>query len=245
MEQYPETAWLGAEAISDDELRRKAAHALGIPFVVLEREHISLEALVLIPEPFARMHNLVIYAADGDSVEVALLDMEELKALEALRAREAAGWKIKPRLTNRESIKRALLIYQKHLKANFAGIAAQGIEAADSLLKHALLSRATYIHLEPSAAAMLVRYRVGGALHDGTGIVPLSEATEAYEVDILTGSRGRILRTLKSTVPTVTYEMRDIIDDFGVTPEILNVVVYQMSAIVGRGFGRASAVEVL
>ena len=166
MEQYRELGWLGSEVESEDERRRKEAQRLGIPFVVLERDDLSLETLVRIPEPFARTHQVIAYAAGPDYLEVALLSMEDLAAVEALFEAHPAPLKIKPRLTSRESIKRALLVYQKYLKEKFAGMAARGIEAADSLLQHALLSRAIHIHLEPSAAAMLVRYRIGGALHE-------------------------------------------------------------------------------
>ena len=89
------------------------------------------------------------------------------------------------------------------------------------------------------------RTRVGGALLDGTGDVPLSEASEAYEVDILSGPGGTVLRTLTGiTSPAVTYTAAQIAADFGATPSSLSVVVYQLSAIVGRGFGREDRIEV-
>ena len=43
------------------------------------------------------------------------------------------------------------------------------------------------------------RTRIGGELKDGTGTVPLGEASEAYEVDILDGPGGAVLRTLASS----------------------------------------------
>ena len=81
------------------------------------------------------------------------------------------------------------------------------------------------------------RTRVGGGLLPGTGTVPLAEATESYEVDIMTGPTGRVLRTLSCTSPEVTYPWAEVSADFGMLPSTLTVVVYQMSAIVGRGFG--------
>jgi hypothetical protein len=82
------------------------------------------------------------------------------------------------------------------------------------------------------------RTRIGGELRDGTGTVPLGEATEAYEVDILDGPGGAVLRTLGSTGPSVVYANADIVADFNDVPASLTVAVHQLSAVAGRGFAR-------
>jgi hypothetical protein len=89
------------------------------------------------------------------------------------------------------------------------------------------------------------RTRIGGEWKDGTGTVPLAEGLEAYEVDILSGPSGVVKRTLASTSAQVTYAAADIASDFGAAPASLSVVVYQLSAVIGRGFPRAVTVEVL
>lgn len=63
---------------------------------------------------------------------------------------------------------------------------------------------------------------------------PLGEETEAYEVDIL-DAEGAIVRTLSTTMPTVTYAAADQIADFGAAQSAVEVRVYQLSARVGRG----------
>jgi hypothetical protein len=88
------------------------------------------------------------------------------------------------------------------------------------------------------------RTRIGGELRDGTGEVPLGEAAEAYEVDILDGPGGGVLRTLASASPAATYANADIVADFGAVPDTLSVAVYQISAVIGRGFARAVTLEV-
>ncbi|MEO0809067.1 MAG: phage tail protein [Pseudomonadota bacterium] len=87
------------------------------------------------------------------------------------------------------------------------------------------------------------RTRIGGELKDGTGLVPLGEASEAYEVDILDGPGGTVKRTLTSASPSVVYANADIIADFGVVPSVLSVAVYQISAVAGRGFARVATLE--
>jgi hypothetical protein len=64
--------------------------------------------------------------------------------------------------------------------------------------------------------------------------VPLGEDSEAYELDILSGTS--VVRTLSSSTPTVLYASADEIADFGSAQTSLAVRLYQMSASVGRGF---------
>lgn len=89
------------------------------------------------------------------------------------------------------------------------------------------------------------RTRFGGNMVDGTGDVPLFEATEEYEIDIYNALGTVVLRTLTATSESVTYLAADITTDFGSIPATLNVAVYQISATVDRGFGELINVEVL
>lgn len=81
------------------------------------------------------------------------------------------------------------------------------------------------------------RTRIGGE-NDWllAGDVPLSETAEAYEVDVLDAPGGSVLRTLTSSSETVNYAAADVTTDFGSLPATINLVVYQISSEVGRGF---------
>jgi type IV pilus assembly protein PilB len=147
-------------------VRRAAAHALGVPFVVVDPYDIPLEILTLIPEPLSRSRNIVAFA-DGESVSVALLDLADLDALEPLRSAGHFGSRrLVPHLTTRESIKRALIKYQKHLKEQFGELIADGRHVAQALIGHALYSKAGGAHIDLGAQGALVRYQVGHALHE-------------------------------------------------------------------------------
>jgi Putative phage tail protein len=80
------------------------------------------------------------------------------------------------------------------------------------------------------------RTRIGGAWLDNVGTVPLSEASELYDVDVL--KDGAVVRTFADlTSPTVSYGADEQLLDFGGTPQASIVVkVFQKSATVGRGF---------
>lgn len=88
------------------------------------------------------------------------------------------------------------------------------------------------------------RTRLGGELLDGIGTVPLAETTESYSIDIYDMPGGAVLRTLASTSDTKNYAAGDVTTDFGSVPSDLTFAVYQISAAVGRGFGKAVTVPV-
>lgn len=72
------------------------------------------------------------------------------------------------------------------------------------------------------------------------GPVPLGEASEAYEVDILSGLT--VVRTISTTSPTVSYTAAQQTAD-GLTPgNPVSLRVYQISDVAGRGFPAAATV---
>lgn len=178
--------------LSEDDLRRTEAYILGIPFVGLKGQKIDFEVLSLIPEPIARKHNIVAFKKTPTSLEVAMLDTDDLAAIEFVKKK--VGLKILPRLTDKESMKGVLLQYQKSLKAEFGDIiekeatalkmVTEGEEAqseedlkklaedlpvvkiVDTLLNHAIIQGASDIHIEPMDTQVVIRYRIDGMLHD-------------------------------------------------------------------------------
>ena len=83
------------------------------------------------------------------------------------------------------------------------------------------------------------RTRIGGDNWE-LAEVPLSEASEAYEVDILSGNT--VVRTLSSNMPSATYSASDQVADFGAIPATVSCRVYQIGATTGRGVARAAVV---
>jgi len=65
---------------------------------------------------------------------------------------------------------------------------------------------------------------------------PLAEASEAYEIDILSDDEIEVLRTLSASTATATYAIADQTTDFGgAKGSNLHVNIYQISETVGRG----------
>jgi hypothetical protein len=72
-------------AINENDLRRIQASVLGIPFVDLKGEHIDFDVLSLIPEPIARNHNIVAFRRNKDTLEVAMLNTDDLPAIDFIK----------------------------------------------------------------------------------------------------------------------------------------------------------------
>ncbi len=180
-------------SLSVDALRRIKAYVLGMPFVNLKDTKIPFEILSLIPEPIARTHNIIAFKKTERGLEVAMLDTEDLVSIDSVKKK--TGLKILPRLTDDDSVRHALLQYQKSLKEEFGDLITTEagkltvvketdgepvtgeelkkmaedlpiVRIVDTLLRHAITQGASDIHIEFLEGEVLVRYRIDGILHD-------------------------------------------------------------------------------
>jgi type IV pilus assembly protein PilB len=189
--------------ISEKELVKIEAYLLGISFINLEGETIPLDVLKIIPEQIARSHNIIAFNKKENSLEVAMLDPEDLRTIEFIK-KIAPSFKILVRLTTSGGIKNALSQYQESLETEFGDImtgeageirhikeeqvsggkeelqkAAEKvsiIKLVDSLLKHAVLQRTSDVHIEPLENEVIIRYRIDGILHEIMSL-PISTAS--------------------------------------------------------------------
>lgn len=181
--------------IDEDSLRRMEAYILGIPFVSLKNEKIDFEILSLIPEPIARNHNIIAFRKSGKELEVAMLDPENLETIDFIKKKSnlkilprlTSRESIKSALEQYQKSLQAEFgdIIQK--EAGSLKILEEGAEdgkkgeesdlkklaedlpvvkIVDTLLRHAILQRASDIHIEPMEHKVLARYRIDGILHD-------------------------------------------------------------------------------
>lgn len=197
--------------MTDDDMRRIESYVLGIPFVSLKDMKIEFEVLTLIPEPVARTHNIIAYKKSEDTLEVAMLDTADLPAIDFIKKK--VGLKIKPRLTDTESMRFALRQYQKTLKDEFGDLimkdaaelkvlTEEGTEVSekelkqmaedlpvvrivDTLLRHAIIQGASDIHIEPMEEAVLVRYRIDGILSDAMKLPKMASDSLVARLKVL------------------------------------------------------------
>lgn len=199
--------------LSEDDLRRVQAYVLGIPFISLKGHKLDFEVLALIPEPIARNNNIVAFKKNVDTLEVAMLDTDDLTAIDFIKKK--TGLKILPRLTDIDSIKTALLQYQKTLRDEFGDMIEREsaslraipeggestgmsekdlkqlaedlpvVRIVDALLRHAIIQNASDIHIEPTEKEVLVRYRVDGILHDAMTLPRVAAPSISARVKVL------------------------------------------------------------
>lgn len=88
------------------------------------------------------------------------------------------------------------------------------------------------------------RTRIGGDWLENVGVVPLSETTESYDVDVLGGSGSAVVKRTFAALssPTVSYTAAQQIADFGRTLPYVTLNIYQNSSVVGRGFQKTVTV---
>jgi type IV pilus assembly protein PilB len=198
--------------MTEDDMRRVESYVLGIPFVSLKEVKIDFKTLTLIPEPVARKHNIIAYKQNDDSLEVAMLDTADLPAIDFVKKK--VGLKIQARLTDTESMRTALRMYQKNLKDEFGDIIMQDasklkvleeeegeemseadlkkaaedlpvVRIVDTLLRHAIIQGASDIHIEPMEEEVIVRYRVDGVLHDAMKLPKIAAGSIAARIKVL------------------------------------------------------------
>ncbi len=86
------------------------------------------------------------------------------------------------------------------------------------------------------ALSWVRRGRLSGEWRDAVD-VPLGEGNEAYDVEIWDSARTTLKRTFSGLVsPGAIYTAAQQITDFGSAQAMVHFSVYQLSAVVGRGY---------
>lgn len=240
--------------VSEEALSKLEAYILGIPFVSLKDGSIDSEILRIIPEPIARKYNIIAFRKDGNKLEVAMLDPRDLQTIDFIKKK--ANLKILPRLTDKESIKKALKQYQESLKSEFSDLIKREagsfkvvkqkkdeteqqalqkqaeelpiIKIVDAILRHAILQSASDIHIEPQEKEVIVRYRIDGILHDAM--------TLPFDVRVGIVARLKVLSELKLDEHRLPQDGRFKIEseDYRVSFRISVLPVYNGEKIVMR-----------
>jgi type IV pilus assembly protein PilB len=171
--------------VSDEELGKLMADALGVPFVVLEQKFIPKEVLETVPEVVARKHRLIVFALDAEGAHVAMTDPRNLEMQSFLEKK--TGLPVRAYLAMERDMENAFMLYRQEVAEAFEELILSDIKEAgkksretdppiirivDTLLSYAYQNRASDIHLEPREQDMLVRFRIDGVLHDIVKLPP-------------------------------------------------------------------------
>jgi type IV pilus assembly protein PilB len=203
--------------ISGDDVAEKAA-LLGVAYLVKAPKEISTEIINIIQEEVARKNNIIAFDMTADTISVAMLDPQDINALNMLRfVAEKEKKEIIMHLVSRKTLDDLLSFYlgpEEFVREAVKSFAAdvkyneskgeqedadktkeQIIKEApvaklvEVIVSHAIEGRASDIHIEPMDKEYRVRFRVDGILHVSL-IIP-------KEIGPVVVSRIKILSNLK------------------------------------------------
>ena len=185
-----EQAVVGGRYVSDVDFAKARAEVLGLSYIDLTERVIPKETLDLIPMQTIQNYQVVPTAFDGQTLEVALFDPTDFRAMEALQFLATdRGWSIKTVVAPSAQIL-SLLKKLQGLGSEVATALAQAkgkfdikkekeedVGKLEEVIKGAPVSRmlsiimrqaveggASDIHIEPIGGESRVRYRIDGVL---------------------------------------------------------------------------------
>ena len=195
--------------VSDEELGRLMADALGVPYTDLSQRSIPDDVLRIIPEIVAKRRRVIAFAADSEGLHVAMADPRDLELKDFLEKK--SGVPVIVSYASERGLENALTLYRKGVSQAFDDLIASDLEAAekagketdppiirivDTLISYAYQNRASDIHLEPREHDMLVRFRIDGMLVDIVKLPPTLHPQILSRIKVLGG-----LRTDEHKVP--------------------------------------------
>lgn len=179
--------------VTPEDLQMTLSLQFNLPMVDLRRHAVQPEGLDLIPEGYARQHDLIpVKVADG-ALLVVMAAPGDIQVLEDLKAR--AKMAIQPAIGIRGDIREAInrnyrasseievqvsqlsppvteATIPEGLRSNLAA-QAPIVRTVDLLVAQAVRDRASDIHFEPQEGLLRIRYRIDGILHE-VQTLPLS-----------------------------------------------------------------------
>ena len=169
--------------ISRDDLAAILSRQLGLPLVSLSNYEIQPEAVRLVPEAVARKYKVIPLTLNVNSLEVAMVDNNDVLALEALSA--ITQMRIQTVIASGEDIDKAIeRTYKSYgeIEKQFAGATGQAaaakkaqdesvagapaVKALDLIINEAVKNRASDIHIEPEENGLRLRNRIDGSMHE-------------------------------------------------------------------------------
>lgn len=204
---------LSERMVPEEQFVRAKGVVLGIPYVDLKRTEVSPDAAREFSLDAARTYQFVPFAKEGDTIHVALAQPDNFQALEALKfLAKQSGLSTQIHIAAPSAVEEALAKALGGLRAEVAtaiqefgaeveeagALTAKGdrdverlieeapvTKAVAVIIRYAIEGRASDIHIEPSADALRVRYRVDGVLHTSLMLPPAVHSAIVSRIKIL------------------------------------------------------------
>lgn len=258
LHQRPGDVLVASGKISPKDLGQLQGYVLGIPFVNLEGEKIEPEVLHIIPEPIARAHNIAAFKKNGRDLEVAMLDPEDLETIEFIRKKSnltirprltndaSMRYLLSLYQKSLEAEFGEIIKTETDVALSTRPVSENSIEGVeqedlrkvaeelpiikivDTLIRHAILQKASDIHIEPLENELIVRYRIDGILRDAM-VLPKNIAAAVV-------ARIKVLSNLKLDEKRLPQDGRFKIDtvDYRLSIRVSVLPVYDGEKVVMR-----------
>ncbi|MFH1890600.1 MAG: GspE/PulE family protein [Candidatus Kuenenbacteria bacterium] len=185
---FLEAELIATGKISEEDIAKAKASLFNLPHIILSDQKISSDILDILPEELAENYQMVVFSKKDNVIDIGLVDPLNLKVKEAADfVARGKNFKIRYYFISKTSFNRVMHQYGS-LKSEVGEalkIARDKFEAVDGaisgkmeriiksapiskmvavILKHAVESRASDVHIEPTLEDTRVRYRIDGKL---------------------------------------------------------------------------------
>lgn len=192
---------VGNRLVEEEAFVQIWAQVVGLPYIDLRTKTIPKEVRNIIPESTARSHLIVAYDQTSQALRVAMVNPNDRQIVEFLQKKMALP--VEVALSSATSVKIMLERYQESLESELQTLAQDMgrvgpvdddnkaaeelpiIRITDAILRHAIVQRASDIHLEPLDDRVIVRYRIDGILHDMLTLPKLAMIGLAARIKVL------------------------------------------------------------
>ncbi len=175
-----------SNVVSDHDLTKMYAEEIDIPFADLNPHDINHDLLALIPEKMAQQYRAVVFAVNADgSRRLAMEDPDDIQAVSFLQ--KQVGGRLDIYAASSTSIQACIDLYHGNDSNDLTKVLSPETDEADKgdevteadlaedspitqtvnlLIRYAVKSGASDIHIEPRESYVSVRYRVDGVLRE-------------------------------------------------------------------------------
>jgi len=169
---------LSVDVVAEDAIGQIIGSLINVPFINLKEITIPPDVIQLLPEQISREYMVVAFSASEDKVKVALMNPLDKQLTAYLK--NLLGKDIEVFFGTPDGIQESFRLYQQHIIDSLNVIVQENlvkeaggqlhrfpiVKIVDLILDYAYRNHVSDIHLQPYDNQLLIRFRIGGILHD-------------------------------------------------------------------------------
>jgi type IV pilus assembly protein PilB len=203
--------------VKEEDFTKVLAISRSLPYVDTENVKVDPGVMKYLTKDLATRYSAVPFAQSGGSINVAMLDPDNVQVIEFIEKK--SGYPVKPFMVSRAGLSSLLDRYQdvsgevsealksvtidqdtiaaveEKANANTGGDVENLVQdapvtrAVNTILEYAAKARASDVHIEPREKTVKVRYRIDGILHDTMNLPAHIHPALVSRIKILSGMK--------------------------------------------------------